>query len=110
MKSKYGVEYDVNESDYAIERNGFIFRFSTPVHMNRFEKDVKKREEWLNDSMKRRFKIPCEMTLLADVQLYIMVENRGFSITDIENDVIYTKAEEITCCGTMRQSGSCARQ
>ena len=101
MKSKYGVEYDVKESDYKVERNGFIFRFSSPVHVNRFNKEVLKREEWLCDSMTRRFKIPCDMTVLADFQLYVMIENRGFSVKDVSSGIEYTRKEDMLCTGTI---------
>lgn len=78
---KSPVVYDLWESPFRTRRNGYCFLFSSMKHKERFDREVEKREEWLNDSLSRRFKVPVSAKILADVQLYIMVEGRGFAIT-----------------------------
>ena len=78
--TSYGIVYDLKISPYREYRNGFIFYFSSPSHREKFMKEVRKREDWLNDSLSRRFKIEMHVNVLADIQLYRQIETRGFYI------------------------------
>lgn len=80
----YGVCYDVDNSPFQVERHGLTFKFSSVKHRDKFVQDVRKREDWLCDSLSRRFKVAFDARLLACVQLYTQVEKRGFYIEDME--------------------------
>ncbi len=80
MISKNGVCYDLKDSPYVFTWRGMAFRFSSQTHKDKFVRDVVKREQWLNDSLSRRFKCTVDLPILADIQLYVVVETRGFYI------------------------------
>ena len=88
--SAHGVVYDLPNSPFVYERNGFLFRFSSERHLVKFMENVSKKEDWLCDSLSRRFHVNVDARLLADFQLYYQVETRGCSIRSISG-------EEITC-------------
>lgn len=83
--TKSGVVYDVKNSPFQVERNGYIFKFSSEPHRHKFIRDAQVKEEWLNDSLSRRFRIKVDFILLADIQLYQQIEQRGFYIYDTIN-------------------------
>ena len=108
--TKNGVCYDIKHTPYTYFRNGLLYHFSSATHMDKFRRDVVKREEWLRDSFHRRFKILIEPALIADLQLYIMIESRGFYVENVESGVVYKCQEEITLDGLQVRYNACARQ
>ena len=78
--SAHGVVYDIANSPFTYERNGFLFRFSSERHRDKYMENVTKKEEWLCDSLSRRFHVRVDASVLADFQLYYQVETRGCSI------------------------------
>lgn len=78
--NKSPVCYDLSNSPFYTVRNDFKFYFSSIKHKEKFDREVEERELWLNDSLSRRFKVPIIADILADVQLYTMIEGRGFYI------------------------------
>lgn len=83
MPTKYGVYYDLKESEYEALVGGLLFIFSSKAHKEKFCRDVYKRQEWLCDSLSRRFGVPIHASVLAAVQLYQQIEKRGFLIKNI---------------------------
>lgn len=81
MLTKNGVCYDLPNSPFVYEWRGMAYFFSSRNHMEKFLREVRKREEWLNDSLSRRFKCTVYLPILADVQLYTQIETRGFYIS-----------------------------
>lgn len=79
-----GVCYDLTDTPYVVEHNGIIWHFSSVPHRNKFRREVRKRELWLNDSLTKRFGCTMMLDLVADIQLYKQVETRGFYI--VTND------------------------
>lgn len=79
-----GVCYDLEETPYRYEWRGITYCFSSIPHMNKFKREVRKRELWLNDSLSRRFGVTMRVDEVADIQLYRQVESRGFYV--ITND------------------------
>ena len=79
-----GVCYDLGVSPFFVSRNGYIFYFSTNKHAEDFISQVQNREDWLCDSLSRRFHIKIDARLLADFQLYDRIEKRGFCIENSE--------------------------
>lgn len=80
MISKNGVCYDLRESPYVFAWRGMAFYFSSQPHKDKFVREVIKREQWLDDSLSRRFKCTIHLPVVADIQWYVMVESRGFYI------------------------------
>ena len=80
-------------SPYKVEIMGYIFRFSTQAHADKFEREAWKRKEWLDDSLTRRFHVPIDTGVLAFIQLYQMIEGRGFYMQDGDN--VYTSSTDI---------------
>ena len=96
--SPNGVVYDIEHSPYWVLRNGLKFKFSSARHVDKFMMEVRIREEWLTDSLSRRFKIKFDASLLADFQLYQQIEKRGFAVEN-EEGVIYTCQEQVELSG-----------
>lgn len=89
-----GVCYDLTDTPYVVEHNGIIWHFSSAPHRNKFRREVRKRELWLNDSLSKRFGCTILLDLVADIQLYKQVETRGFYV--VTNDgAEYTAPESI---------------
>lgn len=80
MLTKNGVCYDLKESPFTYEWRGIVYFFSSNMHRNHFKRDVVKKEEWLEDSLTRRFKCTVRLPILADIQLYTQIETRGFYV------------------------------
>lgn len=90
--NKSPVWYDLSISPYYSFRNDYYFYFSSIKHKEKFDREVEDRELWLNDSLSRRFKVPIRADILADVQLYTMVEGRGFFV--VGRDFTYSNSEQ----------------
>lgn len=105
----YGVCYDVDNSPFQVERHGLTFKFSSVKHRDKFVQDVRKREDWLCDSLSRRFKVTFDARLLACVQLYTQVEKRGFYIEDMEGRS-YGCSMEMAFNGTLDANGGLSTQ
>lgn len=101
----YGVCYDVDNSPFQVERHGLTFKFSSVKHRDKFVQDVRKREDWLCDSLSRRFKVAFDARLLACVQLYTQVEKRGFYIEDMEGRS-YGCSSEMNFSGMLDGTGN----
>ena len=102
--TKYGVCYDLTQTPYRYEWRGITYCFSSRLHMKHFVRDVTTREEWLDDSLSRRFKCTCHLPILADIQLYANVETRGFHIVTDEG-VEYESAASVYVEPNMVQIG-----
>ena len=93
--SAHGVVYDIGHSPFIFERNGMVFKFSSERHLMKFAENVKKKEEWLCDSLSRRFHVNVDASVMADLQFYYQVETRGCSIQLEDGGEITCQEEEI---------------
>lgn len=91
----YGVCYDLKESPFHVNCHGYQFKFSSLKHQESFMAKRKVKEEWLSDSLHRRFKMRMMADVLASFQLYTQVETRGFWVHDLDTGAIYTDSEDI---------------
>lgn len=105
--TKSGVVYDVKNSPFQVERNGYIFKFSSEPHRHKFIREAQKKEEWLNDSLSRRFRIQVDFILLADIQLYQQIEQRGFYIYDTINKEGYDDVCNLQYHGMLTKTECC---
>lgn len=98
MLTKYGVCYDLSESPFVCTTSHFEYRFSSARHMQKFSDNVQQRKDWLNDSLSRRFHVSIEVDILAELQLYMQTETRGFHVTD-ERGRTWLSAENMLLSG-----------
>lgn len=89
-----GVCYDLTESPYTLEHNGIVWHFSSAPHRNKFRREMRKRELWLNDSLSKRFGCTMMLDLVADIQLYKQIESRGFYLVTNDGNE-FTKPEDM---------------
>ena len=97
--SPNGVVYRLEDSPYECYRNGLVFKFSSARHLDKFMSEVRIREEWLTDSLSRRFKVKVDAAIIADFQLYIQLERRGFYVYDEVEGVAYECQEQVELIG-----------
>lgn len=103
---KSNVSNNLNNEDYTYTFKGYRFYFSTMKHREKFANLVDARVAWLTDSMCRRFHLWIQCDLLAVVQLYMMVEGRGFKMVSeetgnvalSENDILFDVV--MVCAGS----------
>ena len=76
------IYHDLRTSPFESEFMGYVFKFSTQTHMDKFSRDVWKRKQWLDDSLSRRFYVPIDSGMIAAIQLYQQIEGRGFFVFD----------------------------
>lgn len=89
-----GVCYDLTETPYTYDWRGVTWHFSSAPHRGKFVRELRKRENWLRDSLSRRFGCTVQLDIVADIQLYRQIETRGFYL--ITNDgAEYTDAAQI---------------
>lgn len=94
-----GVCYDLEHSPFMQYRGGYMFFFSSQSHQQKFTEKMRMREDWLSDSLSRRFKIYINARFLADLQLYMQIEKRGFYIKNCLNDEVYKCPEQLQLDG-----------
>lgn len=94
-QQKSPVCYDLEESHYKAYHFGYMFHFSTVAHRDKFLLSCKNKVDWLNDSMSRRFHVPCSFARLALVQLYMQIEGRGFYIYDEHEAMVYRSPDDL---------------
>jgi hypothetical protein len=98
MLTKHGICYDLSESPFVCSTAHFEYRFSSANHMRKFADNVQQRKDWLNDSLSRRFHVSIEVDILAELQLYMQTETRGFHVTD-ERGRTWRSAENMLLSG-----------
>ena len=94
-QTKSPVVYNLMDSQFEVVKRGYVFRFSTQRHAEKFGQSADYKVEWMNDSMTRRFHIPCRFDELALFQLYMQIEGRGFLVYDEPEQVWYHSPEEV---------------
>lgn len=100
--TKAGVCYPIEASPYTVDRHGLKFYFSSLSHKQKFERDVGVKESWVSDSLSRRFKCRVDAGVLAAIQFYTQVENRGDCIEDSDGVKWQSGGLRIksACCAT----------
>lgn len=93
--SNKNICHSLDISPYDVEYNGWHFRFSTEKHMMKFQDEILKHKEWLDDSISRRFHIDFDSGMLAAVSLYRRIEGRGFYMYNKAKLVTYRNSDEV---------------
>lgn len=95
-QAKSPVTYNLEETNWQAYIQGYTFMFSTMAHRDKFLEKVNGHIQWMNDSMTRRFHMPCSFARLAVFQLYMQIEGRGFLVYDSVEGCVYHKPEDVT--------------
>ena len=90
-----GICYDLANSPYTFTRLGYVFCFSSPLHLKRFKDAYSEREKWACDSLSRRFRCELDARLLADFQLYEKIETRGYCVIDSISERRYERWQDV---------------
>ena len=90
-----GICYDLENSPYTFTRLGFVFHFSSPLHLKKFKDNYSAKEQWAVDSLSRRFRCGFDARLLADFQLYSKIETRGFYVFDSVKERRYSEWRQV---------------
>lgn len=83
----------LDSTPFVVEFGYYELHFSTAAHAAKFQDNVWKRIEWLNDSLSRRFKCSVDAAHLAVIQLYTQIEGRGFYV--VYRGKLYRSASDI---------------
>ena len=73
----------MRETPYTHDYAGYRFHFSSECHRRNFAAKTLIREEWLSDSLSRRFKFRVDAGMIAIFQLYRQIETRGFYVVSV---------------------------
>ena len=87
-QTKSPVHNYLPSSPFVLKHGDWLFYFSTEKHMIKFSNEIDKKQEWLCDSLSRRFHIPVNARELAAFQLYQQIEGRGFYVKDLYDNAI----------------------
>ena len=93
--TRNGVCYTIEHSPFYEEVDGYRFYFSSETHRRKFFEKARIRQNWLTDSLSRRFHFHLDASLVAIFQLYSQVESRGFY-------VVSERGEEFSCLEQLR--------
>lgn len=80
MFSRNGICYDLSISDYRVEVDGVTYVFSSMLHLKKFQDRHKEHRDIVNYSLSKRFNVPVNVSILADIVLYRKIETRGFLV------------------------------
>ena len=85
-------QYYQNVNDYI------TYAFSSELNRVKFLERMDAQREKIEISLTKRFGYPIKHNLIADIQLYQMIENRGF--------LIQINGEHVECLKTIKLDGS----
>ena len=96
--SKRGICYTLSSSPYFVQYFDIKLFFSSKNYLEKFNETFETICARLQNEMLRRFGIDYDMSLLALLKAYRMVEKRGFYITVGGEPV--TCQDQLLLCGT----------
>lgn len=85
-------------SPYYFTVPPLTYFFSTKGHCEKFKTYLEHHRVEISQKLEKRYKIKVNCPLLADINLYREIENRGFYITN-ENGEVYEWQEQVELNG-----------
>lgn len=82
MKTKNGIYNNLDESEYKIEIENFIFYFSSKMYLEKF---IKGKEEYIKEEslkINNKYNVESRFNIMLLLSLYKKIEKRGFKIFD----------------------------
>lgn len=86
MKTKNGIELNLEESEYFIQINEFIFYFSSKFYLNKFKENYYIYSNFEEKKIENKYKIKIDLFYYLIFSLYKRIEKRGFCIKDISKN------------------------
>jgi YHS domain-containing protein len=86
--TRYGVYKSLKHSPFKITLKGITYYFSNKLHYEKFLKQFPVNRANISRSLSKRFKFDINQAILADVALYLKIENRGTLIMNEEGGII----------------------
>lgn len=80
MKSRKGIFYDLNVSEYRVTLNNITYVFSSELHRQKYNERVSENRKVFNSKLTKRYGIEIENNIMADLTLYKSVETRGYLV------------------------------
>lgn len=90
--------YNMDETPYILEIDGVTYYFSTFLHLTKYKRLYNENRKLVSERLSTRYRVYIQCNLLADINLYIKVETRGFKIVD-RNGVEYICPSQILLNG-----------
>lgn len=101
MKTANGIYYNLKESEYQFHIDGVTFFFSSRLYYNKFAAQHVAEMDRFNAALMKVYKdkFSIDLSFLALVRLYTLIEKRGFHI--IVEGVEVTCPEDLHFAGMM---------
>ena len=80
MKTRNGIYYNLQESEYHVTIEGITYWFSSNLYLTKFIERYLEERNILNYAQSRRFKTKLDLSILADLKTYATIEKRGFLV------------------------------
>lgn len=90
--------YNMDETPYILENDGVTYYFSTFLHLTKYKRLYNENRKLVSERLSARYRVYIQCNLLADINLYIKVETRGFKIVD-RNGVEYICPSQVLLNG-----------
>lgn len=90
-KTARGIYHNLEDSEYTVTVNGTVYFFSSLLYMAKFEHELESNREKLEKSLRKQNLQFLYCDELADYQLYVTIEKRGFYLEKEE-----IKQEKVT--------------
>lgn len=86
-KTAKGIYHNLKESEYAISNLEVAFFFSSKVYRNKFMSQYEENRKKYEEKMRKFCSMELNYNFLADLELYKLIEKRGFRVV-IQNRTI----------------------
>lgn len=63
----------------------YRYFFSSELHSKKFYERVALNRKMVSERLTKRYHFPIENDMLADIYLYVTIENRGFRVIDLQD-------------------------
>ena len=80
LKTKRGIELDLNKTEYIVSIYGYSFYFSSLFYKEKFEREMKNFSEVETQKIKVKNNIKISMEIYFLFALYKKIEKRGFKV------------------------------
>lgn len=80
MKTKNGIELELNKSKYIVEFKSLKFYFSSELYKNKFNEQLKDYINIENLKIDNKYKVLIDLSEYLAVSLYKKIEKRGFLV------------------------------
>lgn len=86
MRTKNGIELNLNESKFVFLSGNLKFYFSSEFYMKKFENERRDFNKIESIKLKNKYRVNVLAQEYFDIALYKKIEKRGFFIKDTKNN------------------------